>query len=154
MEPSQTIELLRRAGKRITRERMLVLRLIHDHAHLDARELYRLAQRENPKINLSTIYRTAKLLKAMGLVEASTLGEDHIHYEARLQKHYHLICQDCGQVREIPPVLPVEKLGTAWGFDVVGVKVELIGYCKTCRKSHADTTENREEKAFPEGNGV
>ncbi len=137
MNIPETMKFLRAAGKRITPERKLLLRIISENAHLDASEIYQLAKRENPKISLSTVYRTVRLLEELGLVEASELGEDHYHYEVRLEEHYHLICLDCGKVVEIPPVDAVRKLGAERGFEVVGVKLELLGYCAACQKKRA-----------------
>lgn len=137
MNIPETMKFLRAAGKRITPERMLLLRIISDNAHLDASEIYRLAKVEDEKISLSTVYRTVRLLEEMGLVEASELGEDHYHYEVRLEEHYHLICLGCGKVVEIPPVDAVRELGKGLGFEVVGVKLELFGYCAACQKKRA-----------------
>lgn len=137
MNIPETMKFLRAAGKRITPERKLLLHIISENAHLDASEIYQLAKRENPKISLSTVYRTVTLLEELGLVEASELGEDHYHYEVRLEEHYHLICLGCGKVVEIPPVDAVRKLGAERGFEVVGVKLELLGYCAACQKKRA-----------------
>lgn len=140
MNIPETMKFLRAAGKRITPERKLLLRIISENAHLDASEIYQLAKRENTKISLSTVYRTVRILEELGLVEASELGEDHYHYEVRLSEHYHLICLGCGKVVEIPPVDAVRKLGEERGFEIVGVKLELLGYCPACRKKRAAKT--------------
>ena len=137
MNIPETMKFLRAAGKRITPERKLLLRIISENAHLDASEIYQLAKKEDSKISLSTVYRTVRLLEELGLVEASELGEDHYHYEVRLEEHYHLICLDCGKVVEIPPVDAVRKLGEERGFEIAGVKLELLGYCAACQKKRA-----------------
>ena len=134
MDISEVTWFLRAAGKRITPERKLLLRIISDNAHLHASEIYRLATEEDPRISLSTVYRTVNLLNELGLVEASVLGEDHYHYEVCSNEHYHLICLGCGKVAEIPSVGALKKLGEKVGFEAVGVKLELVGYCEKCRK--------------------
>jgi Fe2+ or Zn2+ uptake regulation protein len=144
MNIPETMKFLRAAGKRITPERKLLLRIISENAHLDASEIYQLAKREDSKISLSTVYRTVRLLEELGLVEARELGEDHYHYEVRLEDHYHLICLDCGKVVEIPPVDAVRKLGAERGFEIVEVKLELLGYCPACQKKRA-----RKKKGSP-----
>lgn len=137
MDIPEAMRFLRATGKRITPQRKLLLRIISANAHLDASEIYRLAKVEDKKISLSTVYRTVRLLEELGLVEASELGEDHHHYEVRLKEHYHLICLGCGKVVEIPPVAAVRELGHGLGFEVVGVKLELLGYCAACQKKRA-----------------
>ena len=54
-----------------------------------------------------------------------------------MEDHYHLICLDCGKVVEIPPVDAVRELGAERGFEIVEVKLELLGYCPACRKKRA-----------------
>lgn len=134
VDVSETVCFLHAAGKRITPERKLLLRIIGENAHLDASEIYRLAREENPKINLSTVYRTVKLLKDLGLVESSNLGEDHDHYEVRLQDHYHFVCLGCGKVVEIPSVDLLKHFGEERDVEIVGIKLQLIGYCEECHK--------------------
>lgn len=146
MDTSEAIRFLRADGRRITQERRLLLRIIEKNSHLDAAEIYELARKENPKISLSTVYRTVNLLRGLGLVEASPLGEDHYHYEVRLQEHYHLICLGCNKVVEIPPSDAIKQLGEERGFEIVGVKLEIFGYCKECREKRAF---NKRKRAFP-----
>ncbi len=66
MNIPETMKFLRAAGKRITPERKLLLHIISENAHLDASEIYQLAKREDPKISLSTVYRTVSLLEELG----------------------------------------------------------------------------------------
>ena len=144
MELTEAVGVLRDAGKRITPERVLLLRVICEHPHLDVGEIYRLARKENARLSLATVYRTVNLLRRLDLVRTCALGEDHIHYETRAASHYHLVCQNCGKVIEIPPHETIERLGEEWGFEVTAVKVELTGYCKQCRK---------EQSSVPRGTG-
>ena len=137
MGPTEAVEVLRDAGKRITPERVLLLRVIDAHPHLDVGEIYRLARRENARLSLATVYRTVNLLRQLGLVHTCALGEDHVHYESQAASHYHLVCRRCGRVIEIPSHHAVERLGEAWGFEVTSVKLELTGYCKQCRDKQA-----------------
>ena len=134
---SEVEQFLRASGKRVTAERRLILRIIEENPHLDASEIYALARKEDPKISLSTVYRTMTMLKELKLVEASDLGEDHDHYEVRLQEHYHLICLGCGKVIEIPLPDAIKQIGKEQGFETVGVKLQIFGYCKECQKKRS-----------------
>ena len=131
---AQIVGALRAAGKRVTPERRLLLRIIASNPHLDVNEIYLRARDADPKLNLSTVYRTVKMFTELGLVEASDFGQGHDHYEIRLKNHYHCICLGCGKVIEIPALLPLAKVGKDYGFSVVGAKIELFGYCAECQK--------------------
>jgi len=140
MDIAQVVDALRAAGKRVTPERRLLLHVIASNPHLDANEIYLQAHKDDPKLNLSTVYRTVKMFAELGLVDASHLGQGHDHYEIRLKNHYHCICLGCGKVIEIPALLPFKNVGREYNFDVIGGKVELFGYCDDCQKERASSS--------------
>jgi len=134
MDIAQVVDVLHAAGKRVTPERRLLLRVIASNPHLDVNEIYLQARKDDPRLNLSTVYRTVKMFTELDLVDASHLGQGHDHYEIRLKNHYHCICLGCGKVIEIPALLRLKNVGKKYGFDVIGGKVELFGYCKDCQQ--------------------
>ena len=140
MDIVQVVGALRAAGKRVTPERRLLLHVIATNPHLDANEIYLQAHKDDPKLNLSTVYRTVKMFAELRLVDASHLGQGHDHYEIRLKNHYHCICFGCGKVIEIPALLPFKNVGREYNFDVIGGKVELFGYCDDCQKKRAPSS--------------
>lgn len=140
---SNPLETLRRRGLRLTRQRELVFRLIHNsRTHLNAHEIYELAAKEDPKINQVTVYRTLKVLKEQGLVDELDLmhyeGEQH-YYETRLKReHAHLVCMSCGTVSEYfgDPLREMKtQIETQFGFKVEVARTEVGGYCADCQKS-------------------
>jgi Fur family ferric uptake transcriptional regulator len=131
-------EMLREAGYRVTSQRVLLLKLLHDcQGHAGADDLYRLARIQAPHLSLSTVYRTLNKLKEVGLVHELHLDEDHHHYElAGKGNHHHLICQGCGKVIEINCLFVDEILThikTEHGFKVTNAQIEFTGYCADCQ---------------------
>lgn len=126
------VTLLRNSGKRITPERKLLLRIIADNAHLDAEEIYRLAQKERPQIGLATVYRTLALLKDLGLILMTDLGENHGHYELLSEDHIHLICSSCGRIIDIPVPRAMYKAAREKRFEVQKTHFEIFGTCQSC----------------------
>ncbi len=133
---AESKERLRRAGKRITRQRRLILDVIRERGgHLEAEEIYRLAKRRAPRLSLSTVYRTIKALKEAEVVQELHLGEEHHHYELKEGAHHHLICQSCGKVIEFECPFSeelVQDLSEKHGFEITGVHLDLMGYCSEC----------------------
>ena len=129
---------LKTSGHRLTGQRELLLQLIQDSGgHLDAHELFRLASERNPRLSLSTVYRTMNLLRDLGLVDEVHLGEDHHHYELKPKaQHCHLICVSCGAVVEIGFEL-VDQLrqtvAAQHDFEITEARVDLVGLCARCR---------------------
>jgi len=133
-----TRRILRRAGRRVTPQRLLVLEAIRESGgHLDADAIYRRARQKAPKLSLSTVYRAIGVLKETGVIEELHLGEEHHHYELREEKgHHHLICQTCGRVIEFDCPFSQEllrSLGDEHSFEITDVRLSLLGYCAECR---------------------
>jgi len=103
-------ELLNMAGLRSTSQRALILDIIRSgQGHLDADEVYRRARRKQPRISLSTVYRTLQALKELELVE-------ELHF-------------NCPMSEKIKEDISNEK-----GFEVTSTEVRMRGYCPDCRK--------------------
>jgi Fe2+ or Zn2+ uptake regulation protein len=134
-------QMLRSEGKRVTPQRQLLLRIIQrSEAHLDADELYRQARQEDPRISLSTVYRTLNLLKELDMVEEVHFDEDHHHYELAAESHHHLVCTQCGRIVEFqsPAVDALtSELEREHGFALERLQVEGLGRCQECQKASA-----------------
>jgi Fur family ferric uptake transcriptional regulator len=139
LRQSEVQGLLRANGRRITGQRALLLELIEESSsHLDAEELHRRARQRDPGINLATVYRTLKLLKASGIIEPYYLTHDHRRerFESKpATEHYHFTCVRCGAVIEFESTL-VERLrrevraqfGVRFTHDCLCFE----GYCAEC----------------------
>ena len=67
-------------GIRVTSQRALILEIVRrGQGHLDADEIYRQARKKQPRLSLSTVYRTLQMLKKLGLVEEVHFDEAHHH---------------------------------------------------------------------------
>lgn len=134
----EIVSVLRAEGKRLTSQRILILRIIQEsEGHLEADEIYRRAREEDPRISLSTVYRTLGVLKDIGLVRELHLDEEHHHYElARGETHYHLICSECGKITEFKSELIeslLKELNRDYGFEVYNAHIDIVGICGECR---------------------
>jgi len=137
-EDDKALEILRAEGKRITRQRGLLLQVIREgEGHLDADEIYRLVREKDPRISLSTVYRNLNLLRELGLISELHLDQEHHHYEMRDEtEHYHLICSNCGRVIEFHSPLVRElksQIGAERDFLIERVHIDLVGRCAECR---------------------
>jgi len=138
---TKSLESNRRAlnvtGLRITSQRALILEVIR-RGHLDADEIYRQARVKQPRLSLSTVYRTLQVLKKLGLVEELHFNDTHHHYEVKpSSEHQHLVCLGCGKVVEFEcPLSPKmkENIAQEKGFEVTNVEIRMTGYCSQCRQ--------------------
>ncbi len=127
------------AGMRVTNQRALLLELIRQgEGHLDADELYRRAREKQPRLSLSTVYRTLQLLKKLGLVEELHFDETHHHYEVKPSaEHHHLVCLSCGKVVEFHNPLSryiKRNVAEAKDFEIIDTELRMTGYCPKCHE--------------------
>lgn len=120
-----------------TGQRTLILNIIRE-GHHDALEIYRLAAEKQPRLSLSTVYRTLRRLKETGLVEELHFSEAHHHYEIKQSPETcHLVCQKCGRVIELDyrlsPAIK-KKIEKDKDFRITGGEMEFTGLCSACRK--------------------
>lgn len=125
-------------GMRITNQRALILDIIRQgEGHLDADEVYRQARKKQPRLSLSTVYRTLQTLKKLGLIEELHFDEAHHHYEIKPPtEHHHLTCLGCGKIVEFKyPLARLVKRNVAEvkDFDIVGTELHMSGYCSECQ---------------------
>tara|TARA_Y100000590_G_scaffold414067_2_gene510563 strand:- start:935 stop:1378 length:444 start_codon:yes stop_codon:yes gene_type:complete len=130
--------ILRHSGLRMTTQRRLIASIIdQSESHPDAEEIHLLAQRKDPNISLSTVYRTLAVLREWGLVRGHRFTEEHSHFEAGTGSiHHHLICTKCGLVEEFENGLEsdsVRRISRKTKFRILSQKIELTGLCESCK---------------------
>jgi len=97
------VRKLAEQGYRLTPQRIMVISAIEDSdGHISAEEIYAQVIAKYPQVNISTVYRTLELLKRLGLVTETDLGEGRVRYHpAGKGHHHHLVCQQCGAIIDL-----------------------------------------------------
>ena len=117
---------------RMTGQRRVIARVLSDAKdHPDVEEVHRRAHAVDPRISLSTVYRTLKLLADNGILERHDFGAGRGRYEDAARSHHdHLIDIDTGKVMEFKNE-DIERIqrrvARELGFDLVGHRLELYG---------------------------
>lgn len=148
---------LKKKGIRLTRQRQLLLDLLEKSGrHLDADNLYKLANELDPKLNRVTVYRTLKLLKEGGLIDELDLmhfeGDQHYYETRSKQEHAHIICLRCGKVEEFfgDPLQKLRRQVEAhFGFQILIARTEIGGYCAHCQLMRVQEIEAAREAETP-----
>lgn len=148
---------LKKKGIRLTRQRQLLLDLLEKSGrHLDADNLYKLANELDPKLNRVTVYRTLKLLKEGGLIDELDLmhfeGDQHYYETRSKQEHAHIICLRCGKVEEFfgDPLQKLRRQVEAhFGFQILIARTEIGGYCAHCQLMRVQEIEAAREAGTP-----
>lgn len=119
-------------GLRMTGQRRVIARVLSSaNDHPDVEEVHRRAHAIDPKISLSTVYRTIKLLAAKGILERHDFGHGRGRYEEASREHHdHLVDVESGRVIEFSNAAIEElqeRIAREHGFKLVGHRLELYG---------------------------
>ena len=89
-------------GMRMTDQRRVIAQVIEAaEDHPDVEELYRRAEAQDPRISLSTVYRTLNLFEEYGLVTKHDFKDGRARFELIPDEHHdHLIDIRSGKVIE------------------------------------------------------
>ena len=138
-QPRDMIGELSKQGYRLTPQRMMILSAIENSDnHISAEEIYAQVVAKYPNVNISTVYRTLELLKRLGLVTETDMGEGRVRYHpAEKGHHHHLVCQECGAIIDLDESL-LASLKSAllreYKFSADLRHLAIFGRCINCSK--------------------
>lgn len=120
-------------GMRMTEQRRVIASVLEQASeeHPDVEELYRRSVAIDPKISISTVYRTVKLFEDAGMIERHDFRDGRSRYETVPDEHHdHLIDLRSGQViefrsEEIEALQ--EFIARKLGYKLVDHRLELYG---------------------------
>jgi Fur family ferric uptake transcriptional regulator len=130
--PKTLEELCAERGMRMTEQRRVIARILQDSDdHPDVEELYRRSSKIDPRISISTVYRTVKLFEDAGIIEKHDFRDGRSRYETVPEEHHdHMIDLKTGTVIEFhsPEIEALqERIAREHGFRLVGHRLELYG---------------------------
>ncbi len=128
---------LSKQGYRLTPQRIMVLSAIEaSDSHISAEEIYAQIVAKYPHVNISTVYRTLELLKRLGLVTETDLGEGRVRYHpAEKGHHHHLVCRECGAIIDLDESLLAPLKGALlreYKFSADLRHLAIFGRCVNC----------------------
>jgi Fur family ferric uptake transcriptional regulator len=139
---SETIDLLRETGHKMTPQRMMILTsLRHAPGHLTAAEIYDRVKAEYPYVDISTVYRTLTVLRDMRLIAETDMGSGDATFEwVGAERHHHLICRKCNGVTQLDHRYLAEvgaRIGRELGFRADLDHFAIFGLCAECQQALA-----------------
>lgn len=127
---------------RLTPQRRAVLDVLTAaHDHPTATEVYERVKATTPGIGAATVYRTLALLVRTGQALELTLGEGAAaRFDARVDPHDHLVCEQCGRALDLAPSVStalLDTVATSTGFAVTSYDLQFRGTCPDCADAPA-----------------
>ena len=132
--PIELVSAFRAQGLKVTPQRQLLFRLLHENrSHPTAEALYTVASEIMPGISLRTIYQTLNDLAAMGELQVVSVGSGSTRFDPNIDHHHHAHCSGCGTVTDIY-VSDLASLSVRGldGFTANAAHIVFSGICQSC----------------------
>jgi len=101
---ANALELLRAAGLRPTRQRLVLARLLFDgeDRHVSAEQLHGEALRAAVPVSLATVYNTLHQFMDAGLLREVVVNPGRSYFDTNVSDHHHFFFEDTGHLVDIP----------------------------------------------------
>lgn len=124
-------------GHRYTPQRAAVYEVLDGtRSHPTADEIFTSVRTRIPDISLATVYKALEAFVSCGIARKLTIGPGPARYDGRTDEHDHVRCLACGRVADVENGRLsdwFDGVGGGTDFEVVGYRLELVGYCPRCR---------------------
>lgn len=122
-----TVEILRRANLRPTRQRMGLVRLLFEkgHRHVSAEELYKDACKNGLDLSLATVYNTLNQFKEVGIMREIVTGGECSFFDTNVTPHGHIFYEQSGKIEDIGEDMLLVETSPSFPahLDVSGIEI-------------------------------
>lgn len=132
---SRLTSYLREHGLRKTPERFEILhRALAMPSHFAIIDLRDEMEKIGYHVSKGTLYNTVEILCRCGILRRHLLDTEHARYECQTSNHLHLVCAECGKIREVThPELSRLLITMKYpAFKATYFSATLYGYCSAC----------------------
>jgi Fe2+ or Zn2+ uptake regulation protein len=128
--------MLRGVALRVTRPRLAVLSVVHDHPHADTDSIIGIVREGLGTVSHQAVYDVLRALTATGLLRRIEPPGSPARYEARVgDNHHHVVCRSCGAIADVDCAVGPAPCLTAsddHGFVIDEAEVIYRGLCPSC----------------------
>lgn len=130
--PSRIEKLCVERGLKMTEQRRVIARILSEaDDHPDVEQLYRRATAVDPRISISTVYRTVKLFEEAAILDRHDFRDGRARYEEVPEAHHdHLLDVQSGKVIEFRNEEIEElqrQIAAKLGYELIDHRLELYG---------------------------
>ena len=135
-------DVCREADLKLTHQRLEIFReLASATDHPSVEVLCKRLHQTLPTLSLDTVYRTIATFEKYGLAARIQTVESQARFEAEMEQHHHVICNECGEITDFQwSSFDTEKLPeevVSWGR-IDNQQITLHGVCEKCELKKND----------------
>ena len=127
------ISILKDNDLKATIQRTGILKSIDQAGHINIDEIYEDVKEYYPTLSLATIYKNIILMVKQGVIIEVPMNGEKSKYELKKDDHIHLICQSCGEIRDIEISKEKEQILHIENFQLNNAQINLYGVCEKCQ---------------------
>lgn len=136
--------MLREADLRVTRPRLAVLAVVHEHPHADTESIIGAVRADLGDVSHQAVYDVLRALTAAGLVRRFQPMGSVARYEGRAgDNHHHAVCRSCGAITDVDCAVgdaPCLTASDDSGYHIDEAEVIYWGRCPNCAAGAAATS--------------
>ena len=133
---SDFARMLRASALRVTRPRLAVLAVVHDHPHADTDSIIGLVREDLGEVSHQAVYDVLRALTTAGLVRRFQPSGSVVRYEPQVgDNHHHRVCRSCGAIADVECAVghaPCLTAPDAAGYGIDEAEVIYGGRCADC----------------------
>lgn len=101
IETNEIKELLAKHNMKATLQRIVIYKQIASmRSHPTADEIHSALERDYPTISLGTVYNTLTAFATNNLIEVVKSEAGTVRYDAIMERHHHLYCEDKDMIKD------------------------------------------------------
>jgi Fur family ferric uptake transcriptional regulator len=128
--------MLRAASLHVTRPRVAVLAVVHEHPHADTQSIIGHVREALADVSQQAVYDVLRALTGAGLVRRIHPPGSVARYESRVgDNHHHAVCRSCGAISDVDCTVGAAPCLTAaddHGYVIDEAEVIYWGVCPEC----------------------
>ncbi|WP_445486678.1 Fur family transcriptional regulator [Niallia sp. 03133] len=132
----KAIKILKENNIRLTPQRIELIHILSTgNKHWTVDEIYQILNESMPSVSITTVYNNIKLFCELDLVKEIQFGEGLSKYEWKKEDHYHIVCNSCGEMKDVwyPELKEVEVFAESISkFHISSHNLQFYGICKEC----------------------
>ncbi len=129
-----TEELLSKKGVKPSIHRIKVYDyILNKKNHPTVDTIFKELSGEIPTLSKTTVYNTLKIFQESGVIQAMTIEDNELRYDATVEKHAHFKCTECGLIYDVEMDVKALHLKTIGNHIVRECQLHFKGICESCQ---------------------